>query len=69
MLHLKFIKQDTDITATGASSFTYVKVASNTSIHSDPDIIIPEIEITEGVTKIELNTTVTEMDIETTEAL
>ena len=66
---LEIYKQDTDITATGASSFTYVKVASNTSIHSDPDIIMPKIEITEGVTKIELNTTVAEMDIKTTEAL
>lgn len=68
-INLEIYKQDTEITATGSTSFTYVQFASNTSFYADPDIILPKIKIIDGVAKVELNATVLEMDIETTENL
>jgi len=57
-------KDDTYFSATGSTKVEYVSLFANANITADPDIILPRVDIHQGVTKIELNATIQNVSIE-----
>lgn len=57
-------KVDTTLSIHGGTQISVVALQSNGSIFADPDVILPNLKIEHGVTKIELNASIASVEIE-----
>lgn len=62
-------KDDTYLQASGSTKIEYVSLFANTNISADPDVILPRVDIHQGVTKIELNATIQNVSIESNDEI
>ncbi|MFJ7951971.1 S-layer homology domain-containing protein [Lysinibacillus sp. NPDC096418] len=57
-------KVDTTLSIYGGTQISVVALQANGSIYADPDVILPNLKIEDGVTKIELNASIASVEIE-----
>lgn len=67
VVYIDIAKWGTDFSATGETRVTSMRLSANADIYFNPEVILPNVEITKGVTKIDLNVTIKEIIIDSTE--
>ncbi|KXH84028.1 S-layer homology domain-containing protein [Sporosarcina sp. HYO08] len=62
-------KEDVHFTATGSTRVTTLSLQANADIFADPDVILPKVEITKGVTRVVLNATIQDVIIDSNDEI
>lgn len=65
VVYMEIKKIDTALSVFGATQIGILAVESNSSIVTDPGVVIPKLQISKGVTHIELNASIENVEIET----
>ena len=65
VVYMEIKKVDTLLSVHGATQISLLAVESNSSIVTDPDVVLPKLKIYRGVTQIELNASIAQVEIET----
>lgn len=58
-------KVDTELSMRGVTQISVLSLESNASISADPDVILPNLKISKGVTHIQLNASIASVEIDT----
>lgn len=66
---IEIAKEDVQLSATGSTKVESVTLHANANILADQDVIIPKINIQDGVTAIEINATIKDIFIESNDNL
>ncbi|MEO4054130.1 S-layer homology domain-containing protein [Solibacillus sp. CAU 1738] len=62
--YMEIAKKDLELGIYGPSKITTLLVMANSSITTDPDVVLPKLTISKGVTNIELNASIASVEIE-----
>lgn len=69
VIEIEIKKEVSELNLKGSSVITSVVLKANTNVHADAQVVLPNLTVSEGVTNVELNATIKNIEISTTDNL